>query len=37
LIAILQGDGPEADKALACKFVAVNGSAAAVPAVAPVL
>jgi HEAT repeat protein len=37
LIAILQGDGPEADKALACKFVAVNGSAAAVPAVAPLL
>jgi len=37
LIAILQGDGPEADKALACKFVAVNGSAAAVPAVSPLL
>ena len=37
LIAILQGDGPEADKALACKFAAVNGSSAAVPAVAPLL
>jgi HEAT repeat protein len=37
LIAILQGDGPEADKALACKFAAVNGSRAAVPAVAPLL
>ena len=37
LIAILQGDGPEADKALACKFAAVNGSPAAVPAVAPLL
>jgi HEAT repeat protein len=37
LIAILQGDGTEADKALACKFVAVNGSAAAVPAVAALL
>lgn len=37
LIAILQGDGAEADKALACKFAAVNGSAATVPAVAPLL
>lgn len=37
LIAILQGDAPEADKALACKFVAVNGSPASVPAVAPLL
>ena len=37
LIAILQGDGPEADKALACKFAAVNGSPAAVPAVTPLL
>ena len=37
LIAILQGESPEADKALACKFVAVNGSPAAVPAVAPLL
>jgi HEAT repeat protein len=37
LIAILAGEGPEADKALACKFLAVNGSPAAVPAVAPLL
>jgi HEAT repeat protein len=37
LIAILQGDAPEADKALASKFVAVNGSPASVPAVAPLL
>lgn len=37
LIAILQGDGPEADKALACKFAAINGSPAAVPAVVPLL
>lgn len=37
LIAILTGDAPEADKALACKFAAVNGSRAAVPAVAPLL
>jgi hypothetical protein len=37
LIAILEGEWPEADKALACKCVAVNGSAAAVPALAPIL
>jgi len=37
LIAILQGESPEADKALACKFVAINGSPAAVPVVAPLL
>ena len=35
LLAILEGDAPEAEKALACKFMAVSGSPAAVPAVAP--
>jgi HEAT repeat protein len=37
LVAILQGEAPEAEKALACKFVAINGTAAAVPALAPLL
>ena len=37
LLAILEGDAPEAEKALACKFMAVSGSPAAVPAVAPLL
>ncbi len=37
LIDILKSDGPKADKALACKFLAVRGSADAVPALAPLL
>jgi hypothetical protein len=37
LLAIIQGEASEADKALACKFVAINGTAAAVPALAPLL
>lgn len=37
LIATLQGDGPAADKALACKNLAVHGSAAAVPELAKLL
>ncbi|MBL8849500.1 MAG: hypothetical protein JNG89_07445, partial [Planctomycetaceae bacterium] len=36
-IAILQSDGPEADKALACKKLAVVGSEAAVPELAKLL
>jgi HEAT repeat protein len=37
LIAILAGDGPKADKALACKRLAVYGSEKAVPALAKLL
>lgn len=37
LIAVLQGDAPKGDKALACKFLAVQGTKEAVPALAPLL
>lgn len=37
LVAVLRSDAPEADKAITCKFLAVNGSAAAVPDIAPLL
>jgi HEAT repeat protein len=37
LIAILAGDSPKADKAMACKRLAVYGSAAAVPELAKLL
>jgi len=37
LIAILQSDAPKADKALACKKLAVWGSEACVPVLAPLL
>jgi HEAT repeat protein len=36
-LAILQSDGPAADKALACKKLAIDGSAAAVPDLAKLL
>jgi len=36
-IAILKSDAPKADKALACKKLAVYGGASAVPALAPLL
>ena len=35
LLAVLRSEKPEADKALACKGLAVHGSAAAVPDLAP--
>lgn len=37
LFAILQSDGPKADKAIACKQLAVWGNKEAVPALAPLL
>ncbi len=37
LVAVLRSDAPEAEKAITCKFLAVNGSAAAVPDLAPLL
>ncbi len=37
LIAVLRSDAPKADKALACKKLAVYGGASAVPALAPLL
>lgn len=37
LLALLQSDAPKADKALACKKLAVWGTEAAVPALAPLL
>ncbi len=37
LTALLQSDAPAAEKALACKFLAVKGSAASVPALARLL
>lgn len=37
LLAVLRGDAPEADKAITCKFLAVNGTPAAVPDLAPLL
>ncbi|HEX5106083.1 MAG TPA: PBS lyase, partial [Pirellulaceae bacterium] len=37
LIALLQSDAPEADKALACKELSIVGSAAAVPELAKLL
>ncbi|MFM7108279.1 MAG: HEAT repeat domain-containing protein [Planctomycetaceae bacterium] len=37
LVAVLRSDAPEADKAMACKELAVRGSGAAVPALAPLL
>lgn len=37
LMEILKSDGPKADKALACKFLAVRGSSDAVPLLAPLL
>ncbi len=37
LVAVLQSDGPKADKALACKFLAVKGAGDAVAAIAPLL
>ena len=37
LIALLRSDAPEADKALACKRLAIHGSAAAVPELAQLL
>jgi HEAT repeat protein len=37
LLAILRGDAPMADKALACKKLAIDGSAAAVPDLAKLL
>ena len=37
LVAVLRGDAPEAEKALSCKFLAINGSPAAVADLAPLL
>ena len=37
LVGTLRGAGPEADKAMACKLLAVHGSAAAVSELAPLL
>ncbi|MBM4021005.1 MAG: hypothetical protein FJ284_01960 [Planctomycetes bacterium] len=37
LLAVLRGDAPEADKAITCKFLAINGSPAAVPDLTPLL
>lgn len=37
LLAVLRSDAPEADKAITCKFLAVNGSPAAVADLAPLL
>ncbi len=37
LIAVLQGDAPPADKAIACKRLAIYGTKKAVPALAPLL
>jgi HEAT repeat protein len=37
LLAVLQSDAPAADKAIACKKLAIDGSAAAVPALAKLL
>lgn len=37
LIAVLRSEAPEAEKAIACKQLAIHGSAAAVPALAPLL
>ncbi len=37
LIEVLTTDSPKADKALACKFLAIRGSKDAVPALAPLL
>lgn len=37
LLAVLRSDAPEADKAITCKFLAVNGSAAAVDDLAELL
>ncbi len=37
LLAVLRSDAAEADKAITCKFLAVNGSSAAVPDLAPLL
>ena len=37
LIAVLQSEAPPAEKALACKQLAIYGSQAAVPALAPLL
>lgn len=37
LVAVLRSDAPESEKAIACKFLAVKGSAAAVPDIAPLL
>lgn len=37
LVAVLRSEAPEADKAMACKELAVRGSGAAVPALAPLL
>jgi HEAT repeat protein len=37
LVAVLRSDAPEADKAIACKFLAVKGSPAAVAELAPLL
>src|SRR5262245_11075570 len=37
LIAVLTSDAPKAEKAITCKFLAVHGSAAAVPELAKLL
>jgi HEAT repeat protein len=37
LLAVLRSDAPEADKAISCKFLAVNGTPAAVPDLAALL
>ena len=37
LVAVIRSDAPGADKAMACKELAVRGSGAAVPALAPLL
>ncbi|MFM9057779.1 MAG: HEAT repeat domain-containing protein [Planctomycetaceae bacterium] len=37
LVAVLRSDAPEADKAMACKELAIRGSGAAVPALAPLI
>ena len=37
LLAVLRSDAPEADKAISCKFLAVNGTSAAVAYLTPLL
>jgi HEAT repeat protein len=37
LLAVIRSDAPVAEKAITCKFLAIYGSAAAVPVVAPLL